>query len=140
MSPVTRRIVYAVVYELIGIVIVSLGLTAFTGHDLGSTGALAAASSLIAVAWNYLFNTLFEAWESRQSVRGRSFLRRAAHACGFEIGLTVLLVPLLAWWLDVSLLEAFLYDATLIAFFLVYTFLFNLAFDRLFGLPASARP
>jgi len=140
MSPVTRRIVYAVLYELIGIVIVSLGLAALTGQGVGHTGVVAVASSLIAVAWNYLFNTLFEAWEARQSVRGRSFLRRAVHACGFEVGLTLLLVPLLAWWLDISLLEAFVYDATLIVFFLVYTFVFNLAFDRAFGLPASARP
>lgn len=140
MSPVFRRIFYAVLYELIGIMIVSLGLTLLSGHGVIHTGLVAVASSVIAVAWNYLFNTLFEAWEARQAVRGRGFLRRLAHACGFEIGLTVLLVPLLAWWLKVSLLEAFLYDVTLILFFLVYTFVFNLAFDRVFGLPASARP
>jgi len=140
MSPVVRRIFHAVLYELIGIVIASLGLTLLSGHGIIDTGFVAIASSLIAVAWNYLFNTLFEAWEARQAVRGRSFLRRLAHACGFEVGLTVLLVPLLAWWLEVSLLVAFLYDATLILFFLVYTFLFNLGFDRVFGLPVSARP
>lgn len=140
MSPVLRRIVYALLYELIGIVIVSLGLMLLSGHGVVRTGFVAVASSLIAVVWNYLFNTLFEAWEARQAVRGRGFLRRAAHACGFEVGLTVLLVPLLAWWLEVTLLEAFLYDGTLILFFLVYTFLFNLGFDRVFGLPASARP
>jgi uncharacterized membrane protein len=140
MSPVVRRIVYAVLYELIGIVIASLGLMLLSGHGMIDTGFVAIASSLIAVAWNYLFNTLFEAWEARQAVRGRGILRRLGHACGFEVGLTVLLVPLLAWWFEVSLLVAFLYDATLILFFLVYTFLFNLGFDRVFGLPASARP
>jgi uncharacterized membrane protein len=31
-------------------------------------------------------------------------------------------------------------DLGLIFFFLVYTFLFNLVFDRIFGLPASALP
>lgn len=140
MSPVLRRIIYALSYEAIGVVLVALGLTLFSGHAVTDTGAFAVASSLIAVAWNYVFNTLFEAWESRQPVRGRSFLRRAVHAVGFELGLTVLLVPLLAWWLDMGLLEALLYDLTLVLFFVVYTFLFNLGFDAVFGLPASARP
>jgi uncharacterized membrane protein len=119
---------------------VALGLTLFSGHPVVDTGLFAVASSLVAVAWNYVFNTLFEAWEARQAVRGRGFARRAVHAVGFELGLTVLLVPMLAWWLEMSLLEALLYDLTLVLFFVVYTFLFNLGFDRVFGLPASARP
>ena len=140
MSPIVRRILYAVLFEAIGVVLVALGLTVFSGHAVIDTGLFAVASSLVAVAWNYLFNTLFESWEARQAVRGRSFLRRSVHAIGFELGLTVLLVPLLAWWLDMSLLEALLYDLTLVLFFVVYTYLFNLAFDRVCGLPESARP
>jgi uncharacterized membrane protein len=140
MSPVVRRVVYALSYEAIGVVLVSLGLTLFSGHAVVDTGAFAIASSLVAVAWNYVFNSFFEAWEARQVVRGRGFVRRAVHAVGFELGLTILLVPLLAWWLDMSLLEALLYDLTLVLFFVVYTYLFNLGFDRVFGLPASARP
>jgi len=31
-------------------------------------------------------------------------------------------------------------DLGLVIFFLVYTFVFNWAFDRVFGLPASAAP
>jgi uncharacterized membrane protein len=31
-------------------------------------------------------------------------------------------------------------DLGLIVFFLVYTYVFNLGFDRVFGLPASASP
>ena len=45
---------------------------------------LIATTSVIAVVWNLLFNTLFEAWESRQARRGRSLARRIAHAVGFE--------------------------------------------------------
>lgn len=137
--PVARRVFYVLSYEAIAVVMASLGLSALSGEGLETTGVITFAASLIAVGWNFLFNSLFETWEARQKVRGRSFARRAAHALGFEFGLTLLIVPLFAWWLEVTLLEAFLYDATLIGFFLVYTFLFNLAFDRLFGLPASAR-
>jgi len=51
----------------------------------------------------------------------------------------VILVPLFAWWLGISLWEAFVLDLGLVLFFMFYTFLFSLAFDRIFGLPASAQ-
>jgi uncharacterized membrane protein len=89
--------------------------------------------------WNLAFNALFEAWESRQTTRGRSLARRTAHALLFEAGLVLMLLPLTAWWFDVSLLTALAYEGVLIVAFLVYTWAFTWAFDRLFGLPASAR-
>ncbi len=139
MTPVIRRLVYVVSFETLGIAVAGFGLAALSGAALVDTGIVALLSSLIAVSWNFVFNTLFERWESRQTVKGRSFARRAAHALGFELGLTVLLVPLLMWWLDIGLWAALFYDLSLVLFFLVFTFLFNLAFDRIFGLPASAR-
>ena len=48
------------------------------------------------------------------------------------------LVPLFAWWFNVSLWQAFVMDLALIVFFLCYTFVFNWVFDQVFGLPASA--
>ena len=139
LSPILRRILYTVLFEAFGIVIAGLGLAVLSGAAVFDTGIVAALSSLVAMTWNLTFNTLFEFWETRQTTKGRSFARRAAHALGFELGLTVLLAPLLAWWLDVTLLQAFLYDLTLVVFFVIYTFLFNLAFDKVFGLPASAK-
>jgi uncharacterized membrane protein len=40
-------------------------------------------------------------------------------------------VPLAAWWLGISLWAAFLLDIGIVLFFLPYTFLYNLAYDRL---------
>ena len=48
------------------------------------------------------------------------------------------LVPLFAWWFDIGLWQALVMDLGLLVFFLVYTFVFNWCFDRVFGLPASA--
>jgi uncharacterized membrane protein len=107
---------------------------------LQRAGVAAVVSSAVAVVWNVVFNTLFERWEARQTVRGRSLARRAAHAIGFEGGLVVTLVPFFAWWLDITLWQAFVLDLGLLLFFLVYTFVFNWVFDRVFGLPASALP
>ncbi len=140
MQGIRRRIVFVTLYELIAIVATSAGLAAFSDSGLQRAGVAAVVSSAVAVVWNVVFNTLFERWEARQSVRGRSLARRAAHAIGFEGGLVVTLVPFFAWWLDISLWQAFVLDLGLLLFFLVYTFVFNWTFDRIFGLPASALP
>ncbi|TFZ03418.1 PACE efflux transporter [Ramlibacter rhizophilus] len=139
MQGLQRKIVYIISFEAIAIALATGLLRLLSDSPTGTAGITAAASSAIAMAWNYLYNSLFEAWEARQARKGRSLLRRAAHAVGFEAGLVTLLVPLFAWVLGVSLLAALALNAAMIAFFLVYAFVFNLAFDRLFGLPASAQ-
>ena len=140
MQGIRRKIVYVSLYELIAIAISSTGLAAGSGSSVQHAGVAAIASSVIAVVWNLVYNTAFERWEARQSVRGRSLGRRAAHAIGFEIGFIFMLVPLFAWWLDIGWWHALVLDLGLSAFFLVYTFVFNWAFDAVFGLPASALP
>ena len=138
MQGIRRRIVFVTLYELIAIVATSAGLAAFS--DSGLQRAQVIPSCGVLLVWNIVFNWAFERWEARQTVRGRSLARRAAHAIGFEGGLVVTLVPFFAWWLDISLWQAFVLDLGLLLFFLVYTFVFNWVFDRAFGLPASALP
>lgn len=139
MSPVTRRIVYAVSFEGTGIVMSSLFLALVAWQPLAETVPLSVFASILALAWSYLFNWGFEAWESRQSERGRSFRRRAAHAILYEASLTVFLLPATAWFLGVGIVEAMALEVALILFFLVYTWAFTWGFDRVMGLPDSAR-
>ncbi len=139
ISPVLRRVIYAVLFEAIGLIISTLGLLAFSDQDAQTAGGAALGSMIIALLFNYVFNAGFEAWERRQTVKGRSFRRRIVHGALFEGGLLILMVPFLAWWMGVTLLQALIYDAGLLVFFAVYTFAFTWAFDRMFGLPASAR-
>ena len=138
MTARTRRVLQAILYELFAIAFVGPVLSFAFDKPPASTLGLAVVLSSIALAWNYVFNTLFERWESRQSTRGRSFARRVAHGTGFEGGLVVLLVPVMSVWLDISPLNAFLANLGLLAFFFVYVIAFTLAFDRVFGLPESA--
>jgi uncharacterized membrane protein len=138
MSPRTRRVLQALLYEVFAIAFVGPVLSLAFDKPQGSTLALAFVLSSIALAWNYVFNAIFERWESRQSVRGRSFLRRVAHGTGFEGGLVIILVPVMSWWLDISFFNAFLANLGLLAFFFVYAIAFTWAFDRVFGLPESA--
>ena len=140
MQGARRKIVYVTFYELFAIAISSTGLSVGSGASLERAGVIAVASAVIAIVWNLVYNTLFERWESRQSVRGRGLARRVAHAIGFELGFLVLLVPLFAWWFDIGLQHALVLEIGLAMFFLLYTFVSNWAFDRVFGLPASALP
>ena len=138
MSPITRRVLQAVLYEIIAIAFVGPVLSFAFQKPQASTFWLAVVLSTIALTWNYVFNWIFERWESRQAVRGRSFARRLAHGAGFEGGLVVILVPVMSMWLDISPAVAFLANLGLLAFFFVYAIAFTWAFDRVFGLPASA--
>jgi uncharacterized membrane protein len=135
MQGLRRRVIHAVVFELFAVAIVTTAFALLTEADAGRSGVLAAACSLVAMAWNMGYNKLFELWEARQASQRRSVWRRMAHALGFELGLVVLLVPLIAWWLDIGLWQALVLDVGLMLFFLVYTYAFNWLFDHVFGLP-----
>ena len=133
-----RRILYVSLYEIIAIVVSSLIFMA-VGQDAGASSVMAVVASAIAITWNLTFNHLFEKWEAKQTVKGRSVLRRVVHALCFEGGIAMMLIPLMAWWFGISLWQAAVMEAGLLVFFLFYTYVFNWAFDRLFGLPASAQ-
>ncbi|MDE2415094.1 MAG: PACE efflux transporter [Comamonadaceae bacterium] len=133
-----RRVIFVVLYELIAILASSLLFMAI-GQQALESGVMSVVASTLAIVWNVTFNHLFERWEARQSVKGRSMRRRVVHALGFEGGLALALIPLMAWWFGVGLWQATLMEAGLLLFFLVYTYAFNWAFDRIFGLPASAQ-
>lgn len=137
MTPRIRRVVQAALYETVAIAFVGPALSLAFNKPPTSTLGLAFVLSSVALAWNYVFNTLFERWESRQSEGGRSLWRRLAHGMGFEGGLVVLLVPVMSLWLEISPLEAFVANLGLLAFFFVYAIAFTWAFDRMFGLPES---
>lgn len=137
MQGLKRRIVYITAYEGIAILTTTAAMVAL-GFGAAHAGAASVMASAVAIVWNLVWNVLFETWEARQPSGGRGFGRRVAHAVGFEGGLLLVLVPLMAWWLGIGLVEAFVLDLGFLAFFLVYTFAFNLGFDTLFGLPASA--
>lgn len=139
MSPTRRKIVYAISFETLGTLFASVALMLMSDANAGSSLALSVLTATIALSWSFVFNTVFEAWEARQPVKGRSLRRRTVHALMFEGGLVLICIPVMAWWLQVGYLEALVYEAGLIALFIVYTYVFTWSFDRVFGLPASAR-
>ena len=138
MQGVTRKITQAILYEVIAVACVAPALALAFDEGMAHSTVLSVIMSGMALGWNMLYNYLFEFWEARQARRSRTFVRRLLHAIGFEGGLVMLLVPTIAWWLEISLWDALVMDLALVVFFLVYTFVFNWVFDAVFGLPASA--
>lgn len=129
---------YVTLYELIAVVLTT-GFMMLLGHTGRDSLIASVAVSIVAVIWNLIFNWLFEKWEARQTVRGRSIGRRILHAIGFEGGLALMIIPFFALWFGISLWDAFLLEAGVLLFFLVYTYVFAWVFDRIFGLPESAQ-
>ena len=138
MQGVKRRVVYVGLYEFIAILLSAILLELMSDSGAIASLGLAVAASAVAIVWNLVFNSLFERWEASRKLHGRSLGIRVFHALGFEGGLLLFLVPLVASWYNVSLWQALLMDLGLLVFFLVYTFVFTWVFDRVFGLPASA--
>ena len=139
-APVMRttpdRIRHAVLFEIVGLVFLIGGGWAITGFDLGALGVVGVVSSVVATIWNYLYNLGFD--HALKRLRGsvvKTHPIRALHAVLFEAGLLVILLPFVAWVLGISLWHAFLFDLGVAGFYVVYGYLFNWAYDRIFPLP-----
>ena len=135
MQGIKRRVFHTLSFEIIGLIIAVPLFAWVFGADLAHIGIMTVVMSLIAMMWNMTFNKLFELWEARQDDHRRTVKRRIAHALGFEGGLLVATLPLIAWWMQMNLWQALLTDLGYMLFFLVYGFVFNWGFDRIFGLP-----
>lgn len=133
MRNTADRIRQAVSFELIGILIVTPLFAWAFDHPLGDMGVLVVLGATAATTWNYIFNLIFDHvlnWR-RGDIR-KSLPLRVVHAVLFEATLLVLLLPLFAWWLGVSLIAALLMEFSFAAFYMIYAFVFTWGYDSLF--------
>ncbi|KAF3999596.1 multidrug/biocide efflux PACE transporter [Glaciimonas immobilis] len=124
-----ERGLHALIFELLAIAISAPVLSWLMGVSMAHAGLLTLMISLIAMVWNVAFNALFDSVERRLNLV-RTFKVRVVHAVFFELGLIVTVVPLAAWWLNMTLLDAFVLDIGLLLFFLPYTLLYNMGYDK----------
>lgn len=132
------RVRHTVGFEVIGLLMFApLGSLVF-GYSLHDMGIIAAVASLIAAVWNYVYNVLFDKSMVRLtgSVR-KSTVIRVLHALLFELGLLVVFLPMVAWYLDISVLEALIMDIAVAGFYVVYAFFYNWAYDAIFPVPGG---
>ncbi|MCG2580307.1 MAG: PACE efflux transporter [Marinobacter sp.] len=133
MRTTKDRIRQAISFEAIGLVLsVPLAVITF-GFDLERTGILGVICATVATAWNYFFNIGFDHGLRRLTGSTRKSLKmRLFHAVTFEVGLMVTLLPLIAWWMGIGIIEALIVDVAFVVFYLVYAFIFTWCYDTVF--------
>jgi uncharacterized membrane protein len=140
MRTTKDRVRHALGFELIGLLIFAPLASLVFGYQLFDMGLMALVGSIIATLWNYVYNLLFDhaLLRLRGDVRKTTPIR-IAHALLFEGGLLLLFMPMIAWHLGITLWEAFVMDIAMASFYLVYAYLYNLAYDRVFPIPPTMR-
>lgn len=129
------RVRHATMFEIIGLAIFIPGSAFILDKPAAEMGVIGVVSATTATVWNFLFNLGFDKAMLRFTGSvNKSMAVRVLHAILFEAGLIVLLIPFIAWYLGISLITALVMDIAIVVFYLVYAFVFNIAYDRLFPL------
>ena len=140
MRTIADRIRHALSFEIIGLMLaVPFGALVFN-HPMQDIGVITIVSSVVATVWNYLYNLGFD--HAMQRLTGsvvKSIPVRVGHSVLFEVGLVALLMPFVAWYLGIGIIEALLLDVSLAVFYMGYAFVFNWAYDRVFPIPGVSR-
>ena len=138
MRPFRDRVRHALSFEAVALAIFIPGSALLFGQPLEHMGFIGIASATIATLWNFIYNWGFD--RAMLRLRGsvqKTLAIRVVHTLLFEAGLVVMLIPMIAWYLGIGLWAALLMDVAIVIFYLVYGFLFNLAYDRVFPVAAA---
>ncbi|TQI74335.1 putative membrane protein [Bosea sp. AK1] len=130
------RVRHTALFEVLGLALVIPGGAMLFNLPATHMGVIGVGSATVATLWNFVYNLGFDHAMLRFIGHTRKSLAlRVLHALLFEGGLLVLLLPPMAWYLGMGLWETFLMDLAIVVFYVVYAFLFNLAYDRVFPIP-----
>ncbi|WP_313704359.1 PACE efflux transporter [Massilia sp.] len=139
MRTFRERVCHALLFEAVALAIFIPGSALVFNQPMQHMGVIGVVSATIATLWNFVFNVMFD--RAMLRLRGsvqKTMAIRVAHTFLFEAGLVVMLIPMIAWYLGIGLWAALLMDIAIVIFYLVYGFLFNIAYDRVF--PVRAAP
>jgi len=134
------RLRQIVLFEIGGLVLITPPFAWASGVSLRDSVGMLALIALIAAIWNGSYNTAFDWIEGRLTGRTadrRPWSMRALHAAGFEGGLLIMTLPVVMAWTGMDWLTALVADIALAVAYVVYAFLFNLTYDRLFPIAQS---
>ena len=132
MRTTSDRIRHAIGFELIGLFCIVFVLSQF-GFQIGHVGAIGVLFSIIATVWNFFYCQWFDKIMPQLfNTTVKTAYHRVLQSIGFEAGLLILTIPLLAIILNVSLWQAFLLDIGLVLFYLFYSYGYNWLYDWIF--------
>lgn len=127
------RIRHTLGFELIGLIVFIPLASAFFGYELHLMGIMVLVASIVATLWNFAYNLVFDRVMLKIYDNTRKTVAiRVLHALLFEAGLIALLLPAIVWYLSVSYWDAFMMDIGMAGFYLVYAFVYNACYDKVF--------
>jgi len=129
MSPV-ERIFHTILFESLALISSTVGLIIFTDHAPQSLSGTMIAVVTIAMIWNFVFNAMFDKCYPGKREE-RCLKMRVAFIIAFEAGLLLFTVPLMAYLLDITIIEAFWLDISVTIFITLYAFTFHYCYDNL---------
>ena len=125
-----ERIFHALLFEVLAVSLSILGLIIFTNHDPQVLSGTMIVIASIAMAWNFFFNWLFDLFFTGDKNK-RTMKLRLFHVIIFELGLLILTVPVMAYILTISIVDAFMMDIVVTVFITIYAFIFNWVYDNI---------
>lgn len=123
-----RRVIHALSYEIVLLVIIAIALSFIFEVPMEIAGSLGVAMAVTSVIWNMIFNHFFEKFEKKRKLK-RTIGVRILHAIGFEGGLMLATIPMVAYAMNMSIWQAVLLDLSMTLCILVYTFIFQWCYD-----------
>lgn len=140
MRTTKDRIRHALGFEVIGLLLFAPLASLVFGFELHTMGLMALVGSIVATVWNYFYNILFD----NALLKWRGHVQKTVpiriwHAVLFEGGLLLLFLPIISWYLGITLWDAFMMDAMMATFYLLYAFVYNWIYDKVFPVPTPAK-
>ena len=124
-----ERVFQAIFFEVTALAIVVPATVVIAGFETQKMMIVGMGLSMFAMFWNYIYNIVFDNLVGHHRI-DRGLWVRMSHALGFELGMVVITLPVLAWYLNISWLAAVTLEAGFLIFILIYTFVFNWVYDR----------
>lgn len=134
------RLRYTILFEFLLVAILAPASAMVLEKEFLDVGMLAVFLSLKAMLFNLIYNWFFDRFDVRAGrvPTERSVCYRVLHAAGFEIGLLFTSLPIVIWWLGLTIWQALLMDLVITSFVVLYTLVFTWGYDHLF--PISQAP
>ncbi|WP_077476760.1 PACE efflux transporter [Rodentibacter ratti] len=129
MMTLKERLLHSALFE-IGAVGVSTIAMLLVSPDKGSaTLGVGILMSVVAMVWNLIFNSIFDKiFTAPRETRG--IVIRILHTLMFECGLLIATVPMIAYFLQLTLWQALMADIGLTILIMIYALIFNWIYDN----------
>lgn len=127
---IKERILHACIFEFFAILFTMLIGILLLNKPINSMGVVSVLISITALLLNIIFNWIFD--KLFPFVNGnRPVHIRILHAIGFEATLVIFTIPLIAYILKMTFIDAFMFELGLLIFFFFYTYIYNWSYDQI---------